>query len=252
MINSRAIVGASIWMCACSLAAQWLDRPAAGIPRLPNGKANLTAPAPRAADGHPDLSGMWEHLNARTTAHYLDNIDIPWRPWAKALFDQNTADNQKENPESKCLPRGVPKADAFDLHKIAQTPELIVILYEYNTMYRQIHTDGRKLPVDPNPTWMGYSAGHWEGDTLVVESNGFNGKAWLSGRGYPTSDGMRLVERMRRRDFGHMDITLTIDDPKAYTKPWTAELHPELIPDTELMEFFCTENERDLKHLVGK
>ena len=109
-----------------------------------------------------------------------------------------------------------------------------------------------RFPKDPNPTWAGYSSGHWEGDTLVVESNGFNGKAWLSGFGNPTTDAMRLTERMRRRDFGHMDIQLTIDDPKAYTKPWTAELHPELIPDTELMEFVCNENERDLRHLTAK
>jgi outer membrane protein assembly factor BamB len=125
---------------------------------------------------------------------------LGFRPWAKALFDQNTANNMIDNPESRCLPRGVPKADAFDLHKIIQTPELIVILYEYQTTYRQIFMDDRALPQNPNPTWAGYSAGHWEGDTLVVESNGFNGKAWLSGFGNPTTDAMHLTERMRRRD----------------------------------------------------
>jgi hypothetical protein len=237
----------AVWVLVLSMpaAAQWLDYPH-------NSKPNLSAPAPRTADGKPDLSGVWEHLNARTTAYYLDGIDIPWQPWALSLFQQRTEDNQLENPESKCLPRGIPKADAFDIHKIVQTPGLILILYEYQTTFRQIFTDGRTLPKDPNPTWMGYSVGHWEGDTLVVESNGFNGKAWLSGRGNPTSDAMRLTERMHRRDMGHMDIELTIDDPKAYTKPWKAKLHPELIPDTELMEFVCSENERDLRHLVGK
>ncbi len=169
-----------------------------------------------------------------------------------AQFQENTANNQINNPETRCLPRGVPKADAFDIHKIIQAPELLVILYEYQNMYRQVFLDGRALPKDPNPTWMGYSTGHWEGDTLVVDSNGFNGKAWLSGQGNPTTDGMRLTERMRRRDFGHMDVEITIDDPKAYTKPWTAELHPELIPDTDLIEFVCSENERDIRHLVGK
>ena len=197
--------------------AQWLDYPTPGIPRTPGGKPRLSAPAPRTADGKPDLSGIWEHMNSRTTAYYLDGIDIPWQPWAAALFKKNTDDNQIDNPESRCLPRGIPKADAFDTHKI-----------------------------------MGYSVGRWEGDTLVVESSGFNGKAWLSGRGNPTSDAMHLTERIRRRDMGHMDIQLTIDDPKAYTKPWKAELHPELIPDTELIEFVCNENERDLRHLVGK
>jgi len=234
------------------LAAQWLNYKTPGIPRTPDGKPNLSAPAPKMPDGTPDLSGVWEHLNSRTTAYYLDGIDIPWQPSAKALFQERTANNQLDNPESRCLPRGVPKADAFDIHKIVQMPGLVVILYEYQTTFRQIFLDGRELAKDPNPTWMGYSVGHWEGDTLVVESKGFNGKAWLSGQGNPITDALHVTERMRRRDFGHMDIQITIDDPKAYTKPWTAQLHPELIPDTELIEFVCNENERDVRHLVGK
>jgi hypothetical protein len=251
-IMTKIAVALAASVFCLPLSAQWLDYKTPGIPRTPDGKANLSAPAPKMPDGKPDLSGVWEHLNARTTAYYLNGIDIPWQPWAKALFQERTTNNQKDNPESQCLPRGVPKADAFDIHKIAQTPNLIVILYEYQTTFRQIFMDGRALAKDPNPTWMGYSVGHWEGDTLVVESNGFNGKAWLSGFGNPTTDAMHLTERMRRRDFGHMDIKLTIDDPKAYSKPWTAELHPELIPDTELMEFVCNENERDLRHLTAK
>jgi hypothetical protein len=242
---------AASWLCL-PLAAQWISYPTPNIPRTADGKPNLAAPAPKMADGTPDLSGVWEHLNSRSTAYYLNGIEIPWQPSALALFKQRIEDNQKDNPESRCLPRGLPKADAFDLHKIVQMPGLVLILYEYQTTFRQIFTDGRKLPKDPNPAWMGYSVGHWEGDTLVVESNGFNGKAWLSGQGNPITDALRLTERMRRRDFGHMDIQLTIDDPKAYTKPWTAELHPQLIPDTELMEFVCNENERDVRHLVGK
>jgi len=234
------------------LAAQWLNYPTPGIPRTKDGKADLSAPAPRMVDGKPDLSGVWEHLNSRTSAYYLDGIDIPWRPEAKKLFDERTENNQKDNPEGYCLPRGIPKSDAFDLHKIVQTPGLIVILYEYQNTFRQIFMDGRPLPKDPNSAWMGYSIGHWEGDTLVVESNGFNGKAWLSGRGNPTTDALHLTERIHRRDFGHMDIELTIDDPKAYTKPWKAQLHPELIPDTDLLESVCQENERDVRHLVGK
>ncbi len=234
------------------LAAQWLNYPTPGLPRTADGKPNLSAPAPRMPDGKPDLSGVWEHLNSRGSAYYLKGIDFPWQPTAKALFEERKTNNQKDNPEGQCLPRGLPKADAFDLHKIVQTPGSIVILYEYQTTFRQIFTDGRALPKDPNPTWMGYSVGHWEGDTLVVESNGFNGKAWLSFEGIPISDALHLTERMRRRDFGHMDIQITVEDPKAYTKPWTAELHPELIPDTELIEFVCNENERDSPHLVGK
>jgi hypothetical protein len=240
-----------MFVCA-PISAQWQNYRTPGIPRTADDKPNLSAPAPKAPDGKPDLSGMWEHLNARDSAYYLNGIDIPWQPWAKKLFDERTENNQKDNPETLCLPRGVPKADAFDIHKIVQMPGLIVILYEYQSTFRQIFTDGRPLPKNPEPTWMGYSVGRWEGDTLVVESNGFNGKTWLSGRGNPTTDALHVTERMRRRDFGHMDVQITIDDPKAYTKPWTAELHPELIPDTELIEFVCNENERDLRHLVGK
>ncbi|HEV2202612.1 MAG TPA: hypothetical protein VGR73_22565 [Bryobacteraceae bacterium] len=251
IVTKIAIALAASGLCV-PLAAQWINFPTPGMPRTADGKPNLSAPAPRMTDGRPDLSGVWEHLNSRTTAYYLDGIKIPWQPWAEALFKERTADNQKDNPESRCLPRGVPKADAFDIHKIVQTPGLVLILYEYGTTFRQIFTDGRELPKDPNPTWMGYSVGRWENDTLVVESNGFNGKAWLSGLGNPTTDALHVTERMRRRDFGHMDIQITIDDPKAYTKPWTAELHPALIPDAELLEFVCNENEKDVRHLVGK
>jgi len=238
-------------MCV-PLAAQWINYPSPGLPRKPDGKPDLSAPAPKTPDGKPDLSGVWEHLNSRGSAYYLDKIEIPWQPWAKAVFDERTANNQKDNPESRCLPRGLPKADAFDIHKIIQTPGVILVLYEYGTTFRQIFTDGRKLPKDPNPTWMGYSVGHWEGDTLVVESNGFNGKAWLSGQGNPISDSLHLTERIRRRDFGHMDIQLTIDDPKAYTKPWTVKMNQTIKLDTDLLDYICLENEKDLKHLVPK
>src|SRR5262249_9216430 len=128
------------------LHAQWIDYKAKGVPRTPDGKVNLSAPAPKTPDGKPDFTGAWEHLNSRTSGYYLDGVDIPWKPAAKKVFDQNTEDNQKENPESRCLPRGVPKADAFDIHKIIQTPAVMVILYEYGTTFRQIHIDGRPLP----------------------------------------------------------------------------------------------------------
>ncbi len=163
-ITARAAVTTTLACLLCAAAsAQWINYPTPGIPRLANGKPNLSAPAPKTADGKPDFSGVWEHLNARTTAYYLKGIDIPWQPWAKALFEKNNATNLIDNPESRCLPRGVPKADAFDLHKIVQTPDLMIILYEYQTTYRQIFLDGRELPKDPNPTWAGYSTGHWEG-----------------------------------------------------------------------------------------
>ncbi len=241
---------AAVGLCM-PLQAQWTSK-TRRIPRTADGKPNLTAPAPHMADGKPDFSGIWEHQNARTSAYYLKGIAFPFTPAGKALFEERKANNQLDNPEGHCLPRGLPKADAFDLHKIVQTPDEIVILYEYGTTYRQIFTDGRALPQDPNPAWMGYSSGHWEGDTLVVESRGFNGRAWMSFEGVPISDALHLTERMSRRDVGHMDIQLTVDDPKIYTKPWTTELHPELAVDTELIEFICNENEKDVRHLVGK
>ena len=243
-------IGIAAATAACA-SAQWINYPAK-VPRTADGKPNLSAPAPKTPDGKPDFSGIWEQPNSRSSGYYLKGIEIPWQPWAKKLFDQNTADNQIDNPESRCLPRGIPKADAFDLHKIVQTPELMIILYEYQTTYRQIFMDGRQLPKDPNPTWAGYSVGRWEGDTLVVESSGFNGKAWLSGFGNPTSDAMHLTELMRRRDFGHMDVQLTIDDPKAYTKPWTITENPSLLVDTDLLESVCEENNKDARHIVGK
>ena len=147
-----------------------------------DGKPNLAGPAPRTADRKPDLSGVWEHLNARTTAYYLDGVEIPWQAWSLKLFEQRTEDNQLENPESRCLPRGVPKADAFDLHKIVQTPGLILILYEYQNTFRQIFTDGRKLPVDSIRHGWDIRWAIGKATRLVVESNGFNGKAWLSGK----------------------------------------------------------------------
>ena len=168
------ILGAAL-MCAPAY-AQWINYPTRGIPRNVDGKPNLAAPAPKTADGKPDFSGVWEHLNSRSTAYYLNGIDIPWQPWAKALFDQHNRDKLIDNPESKCLPRGVPKADAFDLHKVIQTSDLMIILYEYQTTYRQIFLDGRELPKDPNPTWAGYSTGHWEGDTLVVNPTALTGR----------------------------------------------------------------------------
>ena len=218
----RALLTISAFLLCTQAYAQWVNYPTRAIPRTADGKPNLTAPAPKTPDGKPDFSGVWEHLNSRTTAYYLDGIDIPWQPWAKKLFDQNTADNQINNPESRCLPRGVPKADAFDLHKIVQTPDLIVILYEYQTTYRQIFLDGRELPKDPNPTWAGYSTGHWEGDTLVVDSIAFKDeKVWIDENANPHSDQLHVVERWTRPDADHIHVDTLIEDPKFYTKPFT-------------------------------
>ena len=168
---------------------------------------------------------------------------MPFQPWAAELYKQRQANKMRDNPMIQCLPAGVPRLDAYiHPYKIVQTPDLIVILYESQTIFRQIFTDGRSHPKDPEPSWLGYSIGRWDGDALVVETIGFNDKTWLDGFGHPHSDAMKLTERFRRRDFGHMDIEITIDDPKAYTKP-IRYVQPQLLqPDTELIEYICNEN----------
>jgi hypothetical protein len=236
--------------------AQWLGHPTPGIPRLPDGKPNLAAPAPRTADGKPDLSGIYQAENGR----YFQNIaadlrpeDFPIQPWAAALAKQREEDFRKDDPYSHCLPPGIPRINvANHPFKILQMPGLVVILYETSYVFRQIFTDGRPLPKDPQPTWLGYSVGRWEGNTLVVDTIGFTDKSWLDGdKGHPISEAMHVTERFQRTTFGHLDIEVILDDPKAFTKPWKIKQSLRLLPDTELLENIC-ENERDSAHLVGK
>jgi hypothetical protein len=233
-------------------AAQWTNYPTPGIPRLPDGKPNLSAPAPRTADGKPDLSGVWRGagpLYRFNIAQDLNPEDI--QPWAEALFLQRVRDSRKDSPLARCLPVSVPFHDFFDLNRIVQTPGLIVLLFESpNSPHRTVFTDGRDLPKDPNPTWLGYSIGRWEGDTLVVTTAGFNDRGWLDSAGHPQTESLRVTERLRRRDVGHMDFEITIDDPKVFTKPFTVKTERMLAPDTEILEDVC-ENERDGRHLSG-
>lgn len=236
--------------------AQWLNVLMRGVPLTPDGKPDLTAPVPRTPDGKPDLSGIWDPnpKYVRDLASDLKPGEVPFQPWAEAVFNERkTGAHSKEEPDANCLPQGVPKIDTAPAPwKVLQAPGEVVILYEAFTQYRQIFTDGRNLPKDPNPTWFGYSVGHWEGDTLVVETTGFNGKGtWLDQLGHPSTDALHVTERFHRTDFGHMQIQITIDDPKAYTKPWTITEDPKLNPSTELLEFVCNENERDVRHMVA-
>ncbi|PYS00192.1 MAG: hypothetical protein DMG16_16080 [Acidobacteria bacterium] len=239
------------------LAAQWLQRPTPGIPRTADGKPNLTAPAPRTADAKPDLTGLWQMLSADTAVGNvalrkpgdLQSADI--QPWVQALLQQRAENFGIDNPHYRCLPDGPNYSTGGGMKRILQTPAMIVILQEDLT-YRQIHMDGRALETDPNPSWMGYSVGHWEGDTLVVESNGYNDRTWLLG-GYPHTEALRMTERFRRTDFGHMEIAVTFDDPKAYNKPWTFPLSARLAADTELMEAVCNERpDNGQQHWIGK
>ena len=233
-------------------AAQWLNYPTPGIPRLPDGKPNLAASAPRTVDGKPDLSGIWRGagpLYRFNIAQDLKPEDI--QPWAEALFLERVRDSRKDSPLAKCLPVSVPFHNFFNLTRIVQTPALMVILYESpNSPHRTVFTDGRDLPKDPNPSFLGYSIGRWEGDTFVITTTGFNDLGWLDSAGHPQTESLRLTERLRRRDFGHMEFEMTIDDPKVFTRPFTIKSERLLAADTDLLEDVC-ENERDRVRMAG-
>ena len=235
--------------------AQWLNVPSPGIPRTPDGKPNLSAPAPKTADGHADISGLWV-----PGAGYVGNIAkdlkpdaIEFQPWAADLYKHRRDTEGKEDPTGWCVPGGVPRSDVVPYpFKITFAPGMFVILYEAVHSYRQIFTDGRALPKNPNPAWLGYSVAHWEGNAMVVESSGFNENSWIDNWGHPGTESLHVTERFERKDFGHMNLTVTIDDPKAYKKPWTVVVPLTLEPDTDLLEYVCVENNKDLEHLVGK
>jgi hypothetical protein len=239
------------------LGAQWLNHPTPGIPRTPGGKPILTAPAPRTPDGKPDLSGLWNRISpkySRNIAADLKPGDV--QPWAEALVQQRLESLDKDYMNVLCVPLGPGYATSADstgseMMKIIQTPGLIVILNPDLT-YRQIYMDGRALETAPNPSWMGYSVGHWDGDTLVVESFGFNDRTWLDHDGHPHSDALRTTERYHRRDFGNLDLEVTYSDPSIYPKPWTVKVRAELAADTEMIEFVCSENGKGVQHWVGK
>jgi len=238
--------------------AQWLNLRTPGIPRLVDGNPDMTAPTPKTFDGKPDLSGIWRS-DPTEGVNYIQNVarDVPpdaVKPWAKALYERRIENLQRDEPWARCQPAGLPLLDTAGFtYRIVQSPGLLVILYEETTSVpRQIFMDGRELPRDPNPTWLGYSVGKWEGDTLVVQTSGFNDKTWLDANGHPHSESLRLTERFRRLDFGHLELQITIDDPDAFTKPFTVVKHPKLRADYEMLEYFCNENERDSRHMVGK
>ena len=272
----RAILLAAV---PVTLFAQWPAYPTPGVPRTADGKPNLAAPAPKTADGKPDLSGIWQYMrppgtpppapaaapapgatpeiipaSVRTSqfwnlgASFKDGL--PFQPWAAELHRQRVASNSRDNPDAHCLPIGLMQLHTHGQpRKMIQTPDVIVIIYEANSGLRQIFTDGRPLPQDPQPWWYGYSTGRWDGNTLVVETTNLRDLGWLDVEGSPITESGRLIERFRRPDFGHLEIEVTIDDPNAYTKPWTVTVYQRLLVDTELIEFVCQENEKDAPHL---
>jgi hypothetical protein len=256
------------------LAAQWPARRDPSVPRLADGTPDLEAPTPRTADGRPDLSGVW--LNewfyggrvrqppvsppGEPPAGSFSNIGagyeegLPFQPWALALRDARREQNSKDNPDAHCLPMGLMQ---FHEHpqprKLVQTRDVLLILYEGNAGVRQIFTDGRRLPTnDPQPWWYGYSTGRWDGETLVVETTGFRDGGWLDIWGSPLTDAARITERFRRLNYGTMKIDVTIDDPKAYTKPFSVRVNQRIMVDGELIEFICNENNKAPKLMVGK
>jgi hypothetical protein len=238
------------------LSAQWLQRRTPGIPRIANGKPDLTAPPPRNADGKPDLTGLWEvPLDTAVGNIAVRNVGdlkpAEVQPWAQALLQQRAENFGKGNPRYQCLPQGPGYSTGGGMKKFFQTPAVIVILNDDLT-YRQIFMDGRSLEIDPNPSWMGYSVGHWDGDTLVVESSGFNDRTWLHD-GYPHTEALRMTERYRRPDFGHLDVAVTFQDPGAYSKAWTVPVRAQLAADTEMLESVCNENsDSGQEHWIGK
>jgi hypothetical protein len=282
-VCARKVLIAIALGCATCANAQWLNHPDPRIPRTRDGKPNLSAPTPRGPNGKPDLSGVWQaHASQRgetlrmfqagatartpdlvdpgvdlqTISKYVFNIladfkpqQDPMRPEAAAVLSERVQTRGQDIPTSHCLPGGVPFSTLIAPFKMIQTPVEIVMLLEDNNPPRQIYIDGRKLPANPESMWMGYSVGKWEGDTLVVDSIGFNDRTWLDGFGHPHSESMHIVERFRRTDFGNMDIEVTIDDPKMYTRPFTVKFPARLLPDTDTLESICAENERDRPHL---
>ena len=237
-----------------SLTAQWPDRPNPAVPRTPDGKPDLSAPAPRSADGKPDLSGIWQVRNGGALFYMSGDLKPEeMLPWAAALYKQREDNFRRDTDGIRCQPPG-PKAGigvGNTPMKIIQTPGLIAVLYEYHTIFRQFFMDGRSLPEDANPTWMGYSIAHWEGDTLVVNTAGYNDRTTIDLAGHPHTEALHLTERYHRRDVGHLDLQVTFEDPKAYTRAWTIPVEFDLMPDGQLIEYVC-ENERDSPHLIGK
>jgi hypothetical protein len=252
-----------------SVDAQWIRYPTAGVPRTRDGKPNLLAPAPQTAQGKPDFSGVWvntgygegpgEGVGPTPRTVFFDlsfgmkGAPPPYQPWAADLYARRKDDQAKDNPDARCLPIGPLQMLAHPLpKKILQSPDLLAILHERNMEFRQIFLDGRRLPVDPQPSFNGYSSARWDADTLVVETVGFRDGLWADFYGSPITEQARMTERYRRPNYGTLLIQVTIDDPKAYTRPWTVDVDQRIALDTDLLEYACLENEKDVSRLVGK
>jgi hypothetical protein len=268
MFQERLAAAALLVILSSPLTAQWIHYPTAGVPRTPDGKPNLAAPAPRTAPGRPDISGMWmtpqttrpcgntgcNEVNVPGPENNNFGVSLPgglpYTKWAADLVTSRAPVKDGDDPHVKCLPPTFPRAWALPhITKIIDSPGVIVILDEFNASYRQIFTDGRPLPVDPQPSWNGYSVGQWEGDVLVVRTIGFRDDIWLDTRGSPLTEASKMTERIRRLNFGTLSVDVTVEDSKAYTRPWTVHLSQEIVLDTEMIDEICLENEQSRRHL---
>ena len=272
------IIGAS-----ASSGAQWFTVPSPRAPRTAAGEVDLTASPPRLANGRPDLSGVWmtaeplcvirgtapisellkmnppsRKCPPRTASFSRQSINmgidmpggLPYQPWLAKLVDERTANQATDDPHIRCLPDFFVRAYGLPhFLKFVQTPDLLVMLNEYNGTYRQVFTDGRPLPEAPNPSWQGYSTGSWSDDTLIIDSIGFRNDLWIDWGGSMITEAAKIRERIRRPDFGHIEIDIMVDDPKAYTKPWSITLRQQFASDTELIDEICAEGEKFVQKL---
>jgi hypothetical protein len=268
LVNVAQVIVA-VLIVSIHLDAQWVKYPTAGVPRKTDGNVDMSSTAPRMADGKPDFSGIWtsDEVDPRrpgvapnphdaTTSRRMINLGVdlpgglPYQPWLASVVKRRTANQAKGDPHITCLPDNFLRAYGMPhLLKFVHTPGLLVVLNENNAGYRQVFTDGRPLPQEPAPSWQGYSSAKWSGDTLVIDTIGVRDDTWIDWNGSVLTEAAKVQEQVRRPDLGHLEIQVTVDDPKAYTKPWTVMIKELLIVDTELIDEICLENEQSLKHM---
>jgi hypothetical protein len=264
---ASVVLGAPL--ASTHLTAQWIHYPTTAVPRKADGKADMSAAAPRMTNGKPDFSGIWTsdetdprrpgvppNPNDATTSRRMVNLGVdlpgglPYQPWLVPIVKQRTANMAKDDPHIRCLPDNFLRAYGMPhLLKFVHTPNLLVVLNEMNAGYRQVFTDARPLPEDPSPSWQGYSSAKWSDDALMIDTIGLRDDTWIDWNGSVLTEAAKVREQIRRQDFGHLEIQVTVDDPKAYTKPWTVMIKERLIVDTELIDEICLENEQSLKHM---
>jgi len=266
MLRSLSASAVALLVMSVPASAQWLDYPTAGVPRLPDGEVDLDAPTPRTPEGKPDFSGIWfsnvpatnycrtedcimEERMAGEQVNMGRNLEggLPYTDWAREVMAERGREGGKYDPHTFCMPPNYPRAWTLPQYQeIVQTPTLMVILHEFNASYRKVFIDGRPLEDDPNPTWNGHSTAHWEGDTLVIQTNGIRDDMWLDVQASPITEQALVTERLTRPSYGYLKIEVTVDDPKAYTKPWTVTLEHLIQVNTAMLEEYCMDYERDV------